>query len=69
MKAAIAFPASCAGPPAICAPAGDVDTPAQIQDILPTMIDFCGLKTPAKASFDGRSLAPLLTGKGSCWTA
>jgi arylsulfatase len=43
--------------------AGDVDTPAQIQDLLPTMIDLCGLKAPAKASFDGRSLAPILLGK------
>jgi arylsulfatase len=42
---------------------GDVDTPSQIQDILPTLIDLCSLKT--KARFDGKSLAPLLTGKGS----
>jgi arylsulfatase len=46
-------------------PAADVDVPAQIQDILPTMIELCGLRTPAKARFDGRSLAPVLTGKGS----
>ncbi|MGH9719173.1 MAG: arylsulfatase [Bryobacteraceae bacterium] len=45
--------------------AGDIDTPAQIQDVLPTMIGLCGLKAPANASFDGRSLAPVLTGKGS----
>jgi arylsulfatase len=44
---------------------GDVDTPAQIQDLLPTMIDLCGLKAPAKTSFDGRSLGPILTKKGS----
>jgi arylsulfatase len=43
-------------------PAGDVDTPAQMQDILPTLVDLCGLKNRAK--FDGASLAPLLRGKG-----
>jgi arylsulfatase len=41
--------------------AGDVDTPAQMQDILPTVIDLCGLKSPAHARFDGISLKPLLT--------
>lgn len=41
-------------------PAGDIDTPAQMQDILPTLIDLCGLKAPAAARFDGASLAPLL---------
>ena len=40
--------------------AGDVETPAQIQDLLPTLIELCGLKKPAKASFDGASLAGLL---------
>ncbi len=44
---------------------GDVDTPAQIQDMLPTMIDLCALRAPAKATFDGSSLAPVLTAKGS----
>jgi arylsulfatase len=45
-------------------PAGDVPTPAQVQDILPTLIDLCGLKAPRGAKFDGASLAPLLRGKG-----
>lgn len=36
----------------------DVNVPAQIQDVLPTLIDLCGLKNNAK--FDGTSLAPLL---------
>lgn len=40
----------------------DVDEPAQVQDVLPTLIDLCGLPTPANARFDGRSLAPLLRG-------
>lgn len=42
---------------------GDVDTPAQIQDVLPTLIGLCGLKNSAR--FDGISLEPVLTGKGS----
>jgi arylsulfatase len=41
---------------------GDIPTPAQIQDILPTFIDLCGLKKPPEARFDGRSLAGLLRG-------
>lgn len=44
-------------------PAGDIDTPAQIQDILPTVVDLCGLKTSAR--FDGVSLSPLLRGTGN----
>ena len=43
-------------------PAGDVVTPAQMQDWLPTLIDLCSLKKPAKAKFDGASLRPALRG-------
>jgi arylsulfatase len=43
---------------------GDVATPAQMQDILPTLIELCGVKKPASARFDGVSLAPLLRGAG-----
>jgi arylsulfatase A-like enzyme len=42
---------------------GDVDTLAQCQDLLPTLIDFCGLQKPTGAHFDGISLAPLLQGE------
>nr|MCU0247521.1 sulfatase-like hydrolase/transferase [Bryobacter sp.] len=45
-------------------PAADVATPAQMQDVLPTLMELCGVKKPAKAAFDGASLAPLLRGKG-----
>lgn len=41
----------------------DIDTLTQCQDILPTLIDWCGLKTPENGDFDGSSLAPLFSGK------
>lgn len=41
---------------------GDVDALAQNQDLLPTLIDLCGLAAPPGATFDGASLAPLLKG-------
>lgn len=40
----------------------DISVPAQMQDILPTLIELCGLKKPAQARFDGVSLAGLLRG-------
>jgi len=43
-------------------PAGDIDELATCQDLLPTLIELCGLKAPAKARFDGTSLAGLLRG-------
>ncbi len=43
--------------------AGDIDALAQAQDVLPTLIDFCGLKRPETANFDGASLAPLMRGE------
>lgn len=41
----------------------DISELTQVQDILPTLIDFCNLKKPENAGFDGVSLAFLLTGK------
>ncbi len=41
----------------------DLAVPAQMQDILPTMIDLCGIEKPREAGFDGASLAGLLRSK------
>lgn len=43
--------------------AGELDPLAQVQDLLPTLVDLCGLKAPDTARFDGTSLAALLQGK------
>ena len=40
----------------------DIDELTTCQDLLPTLIELCGLKAPAKAHFDGVSLAGLLRG-------
>ena len=42
----------------------DVDALAAHLDVLPTLIELCGLKRPEAAKFDGVSLAPLLLGTG-----
>ncbi|MBI5772500.1 MAG: arylsulfatase [Verrucomicrobia bacterium] len=42
---------------------GDVAALTQVQDVLPTLLDFCGVKKSAGPDFDGVSLAPLLRGK------
>ncbi|MHC4482443.1 MAG: sulfatase/phosphatase domain-containing protein, partial [Planctomycetota bacterium] len=36
-------------------------------DVLPTLIDLCGLKKPEAVRFDGDSLAPLLKGDDRNW--
>ena len=40
----------------------DIDVPAQNTDVLPTLLDLCGVAKPAAAKFDGTSLAGLLRG-------
>lgn len=47
---------------------GDVDRLSAHIDVLPTLIDLCGLKKPGGVKFDGSSLAPLLNGKASNWS-
>jgi arylsulfatase A-like enzyme len=44
-------------------PPGDVDALTRGQDLLPTLAEWCGLKTPQNARLDGLSLAPLLAGR------
>ena len=44
---------------------GDIAAPSGMQDILPTLIDLCGLKKPREAKFDGASLAGVLRGPAS----
>ncbi len=44
-------------------PPGELSALTQCQDVLPTLIDLCGLKKPRGTKFDGISLAGLLQGK------
>jgi len=41
-------------------PAGEVPGLTEVQDLLPTLVDLCGLKDTQGAKFDGISLAPVL---------
>jgi len=41
----------------------DISTPTQVQDLLPTLLDFGKMKSPLSLRFDGVSLAGLLRGK------
>jgi len=41
----------------------DIVEPAQNTDLFPTLLELCGVARPAKAKFDGTSLADLLRGK------
>ena len=42
----------------------DVDRLTAHFDLLPTLLDLCGLEKPEGVALDGTSLAPLLTGRG-----
>ncbi len=42
---------------------GDLTELAEVQDILPTLVDLCRLRKPRQAQFDGLSLAGLLRGE------
>ena len=54
-------------------PAGDLGEPGDVDrlsahvDVLPTLIELCGLKKPKGLKFDGTSLAKLLKDKASKW--
>jgi arylsulfatase len=41
----------------------DLGVLSQVQDLLPTLLDLCGVKPPPNARFDGMSLGPLLRGE------
>ncbi|MFO7957839.1 MAG: arylsulfatase [Candidatus Brocadiia bacterium] len=44
-------------------PPGDVPVPTQAMDILPMLLDLCGVEAADGAAFDGNSLAPMLRGE------
>ncbi len=45
----------------------DVDRLTGHIDVLPTLIELCGLKQPENYTFDGRSFAPLLRDPAATW--
>ncbi len=45
----------------------DIDELTAHIDILPTLIELCGVNAPLDYSFDGRSLAPLLFREDAAW--
>jgi len=45
----------------------DVDRLAAHLDVLPTLIELCGLRPPKGATFDGKSLKAMLFGKQANW--
>ena len=48
---------------------GDIDRLTAHVDILPSLIELCGLKRPRGVTFDGDSLVPLLMGAAEDWPA
>lgn len=44
-----------------------VDMIAAHIDVTPTVLDMCGVPTPSRVRFDGKSLLPLLEGRASAW--
>lgn len=44
-------------------PPGEMAAVTQVQDLLPTLLDLCGIARPAGSAFDGVTLGPLLRGK------
>jgi arylsulfatase len=40
----------------------EISFPTQLQDVLPTLLDLCGLSKPPRAAFDGTSIAGVLRG-------
>lgn len=50
-------------------PAGprEIGTPAAHIDVLPTVLDLCGIPVPTTPRIDGHSLLPLIRGRGVSW--
>ena len=45
----------------------DIDRLTAHIDLLPTLIEMCGLEKPEEVTFDGSTLVPLLTGQAGDW--
>jgi arylsulfatase A-like enzyme len=45
----------------------DIGTLTAHVDVLPTLVEFCGLRLPRPVAFEGRSLVPLLRGQVEGW--
>lgn len=46
----------------------DIDSLCGHIDILPTLVDLCGLSLPREVKFDGRSMTPILMGEKKDWS-
>ncbi len=53
--------------PARLQPGRKVTQPAAHIDVMPTLLDACGVAAPEKVEFDGRSFLPLVEGTSNTW--
>ena len=65
--AAIAFLVSCTGRPGDSTSRRPWTVSPSHLDLLPTLVDLCGLKLPQPVHFDGVSLRPLLSNPKADW--
>jgi arylsulfatase A-like enzyme len=45
----------------------DIDEITANVDLMPTLLDLCGIQVPGERTFHGKSLKPLLTGQSADW--
>lgn len=45
----------------------EIEQLTSVRDLLPTLIELCGLQSARSAAFDGKSIASLLTEKATTW--